>query len=222
VSERVREYFSGAAEDFDAIYGGKGAWGRWVDRNFRRDMFERYRLTFETCGSLAGKTVLDIGCGGGRYAAEFARRGAARVVGLDFAAQMIELAKQHARNQGQEDRCRFLAGDFLRTDFEEKFDVCLAIGVLDYVVRPRPFLEKMRSVARQWVVLSFPSRSFFRTPLRRARYWAKGCPVYFYDLPAIHSLIAGLGRGEVIKIPGQGMDYFVRIEVAHVPGGFPG
>jgi hypothetical protein len=70
--------------------------------------------------------------------------------------------------------------------------------------------------------LSFPSRSFFRTPLRRARYWVKGCPVYFYDLPAIRDITAGLGRGEVIKIPGQGMDTFVRIEVADVPGAFPG
>ena len=48
----VRKYFNRAVDDFDAIYGGKGFFWRWINRQFRRDMYERYRLTFEACGDV--------------------------------------------------------------------------------------------------------------------------------------------------------------------------
>lgn len=41
---------------------------------------------------LAGATVLDAGCGTGRYCAALADRGAARVVGVDFSPEMLRRA----------------------------------------------------------------------------------------------------------------------------------
>ena len=213
MSEEVRKYFHRAAADFDALYGGKGAFGRWLDRRFRRDIYDRFRLTFEACGNVAGKTVLDVGCGTGRYSAEFARRGAGRVVGLDLAPNMVNMARQLAAQQGVKERCDFIVGDFLKKDLARTFDICLAVGILDYVSRPCLFLEKMRSVARERLILSFPSKSPLRTPVRRARYLLKRCPVHFYDSPRIETLIAGLGDSRIVKIPGQGMDYFVSIQL---------
>ena len=92
----VKNYFDHAAQEFDAVYDGKGPFGQWLDRNFRRDMYERYRLTFETCGNITGKSVLDVGCGSGRYSIEFAKRGAVSVVGIDFAPNMLTLASHYA------------------------------------------------------------------------------------------------------------------------------
>ncbi len=212
MSDAVRRYFDGAVDDFDAIYDGKGAVGRWVDRRFRRDMYERFRLTFETCGDLGGRTVLDIGCGSGRYAIEFARRGAARVLGVDFAPNMLAAARRHAEGQGVADRCEFVLGDFMQMELGRSFDVCAAIGVFDYIAHPRPFLERMRALSSRWLVMTFPSISTIRTPIRKLRYWAKRCPVYFYDRKAIEELTAGLGERRIVKIPGQGMDYFVSID----------
>ncbi len=212
MSRAVSRYFDRAANDFDAIYGGKGLFGEWIDRHWRRDMYERYRLTFEACGKIAEKTVLDIGCGGGRYSVEFAKRGASQVVGLDFAPSMVTLAQQHAAEHGVEDRCTFITRDFSHVDFAQRFDICVAIGVLDYVAQPRLFLEKMRSLASERLVMSFPSKSPIRTPIRKARYWLKRCPVYFYDRAAIERLVSGLGQYQVTKIAGQGMDYFVSVE----------
>ncbi len=213
MSEMVGKYFHRAAADFDALYEGKGAFGRWLDRRFRRDIYDRFRLTFDACGNVAGKTVLDIGCGTGRYSVEFARRGAARVVGLDLAPNMVSMAGQLAAHRGVKERCDFIAGDFLKKGFPGTFDICVAIGTLDYVSRPCLFLEKMRSLARDCLIVSFPSRSPIRTPVRKARYWLKRCPVYFYDPARIEALIAGLGDSRVVKIPGQGMDYFVSIQM---------
>ena len=43
---------------------------------------------------LAGKAVLDLGCGAGDKCAEYVRRGAARVVGIDISEKMLEVAKK--------------------------------------------------------------------------------------------------------------------------------
>src|SRR6185503_14393888 len=47
----------------------------------------------ELCGDLAGKQVLDLGCGEGYVARQLARAGAA-VVGIDLSSGMIEQARQ--------------------------------------------------------------------------------------------------------------------------------
>jgi SAM-dependent methyltransferase len=46
-------------------------------------------------GDVAGKTVLDLGCGEGGYARELARRGAA-VTGVDGSARLIQVARERA------------------------------------------------------------------------------------------------------------------------------
>src|SRR5689334_2485912 len=175
ISDGVKSYFDRAADDFDTIYDGKGRLGRWIDHHFRQDMYERYRLTFEACGNVQGKTALDIGCGSGRYCLEFAKRGARQIVGLDFAPHMLDLAGQLLREYALHDRCQFVAGDFMQVEFNQRFDICLAIGVFDYIAQPRPFLEKMRSLAQRHVIMSFPSKSPIRTPIRQARYRIKRC-----------------------------------------------
>ena len=213
MSSAVRRYFDKGAEGFDAIYHGKGRFGQWIDRHFRQDMYERYRLTFETCGNVKGKAVLDIGCGSGRYSVEFARRGAAYVVGIDFAPNMLALARQHAKESGVQDCCEFILGDFLEVEFENNFNICVAIGIFDYVAKPQPFLEKMRASTSEWLIASFPSKSLIRTAIRKVRYRFKSCPLYFYDGGDIQSLLSGMGEYRIIKIPGQGMDYFVSVRV---------
>ena len=48
---------------------------------------------------LAGKRVLDVGCGGGILADAMARRGAA-VLGIDLAAKPLKVAQLHALEAG--------------------------------------------------------------------------------------------------------------------------
>ena len=49
---------------------------------------------FNLLGDLAGKSILDLGCGEGFYTRKFKQKGAARVVGVDISPRMIELARQ--------------------------------------------------------------------------------------------------------------------------------
>ena len=55
-SAKSGDFFHGFADTFDTFYDGKRSpLMQRIDRRFRSDMFERYRLTFERLGDLHGK-----------------------------------------------------------------------------------------------------------------------------------------------------------------------
>src|SRR6187455_1295366 len=58
----------------------------------------RARYVAERC-SLAGASVLDVGCGGGLLAESLARAGA-KVTAIDLAPSMVETARLHALDSG--------------------------------------------------------------------------------------------------------------------------
>lgn len=192
-SEKVRRYFDGQAERFDLIYRDeKNLSQKLVDRFFRGVIHRRFALTFESCGPVAGKRVLDIGCGSGRYAVEFARRGA-QVVGLDFAPNMVEMARAAAAKVGVADRCQIVQADFLDWTAPQRFDICLAIGFFDYTEEPGPYLKKMRSAVDERAICSFPIRWTLRSPTRWMRLRLSDCPVFFYDRAEVARLFQDTG-----------------------------
>jgi cyclopropane fatty-acyl-phospholipid synthase-like methyltransferase len=206
--EKVRHYFDGAAERFDAIYrSDKGVGQKLVDGLFRGVIHRRFELTFELLGSPEGKRVLDIGCGSARYGVEFARRGA-KVVGLDFAASMVELAQEAASDAGVVDSCRFEQCDFLNWSDPEHFDICLAIGFFDYIDTPGAFLQRIRALGPQQCVFSFPKRWTLRTLPRWLRLNANGCPVYFYSASQVERLLRESGW-ERVAVHRLSRDYIV-------------
>ncbi len=84
-AESVRASWDHAA---DAYAGGQDA-GR---DHYRYAFFGPAQVAL--CGDVAGRRLLDVGCGSGYFAREMARRGA-RVTGVDIAPRMIE----HARSR---------------------------------------------------------------------------------------------------------------------------
>jgi len=206
----VGTYFDKAAVTFDTFYDGKRSrFMRWVDKKFRSDMFERFRLTFEALDPLEGRTALDIGCGSGPYVVEAARRGARQVTGLDMSPGMIALATQRADAAGLSEKCKFTLGNFPKDAPQGQFDYAIVMGVTDYVPDTAAFLRAVAKLVKRRAVLSFPSKHWFRTPVRKMRYWIKRCPVYFFDMGQIERLMtdAGFLHVSVEKIPGAGMDY---------------
>ena len=82
-------------------------------------------------GVLPGATILDAGCGTGRYAGELARRGYT-VEGVDRSSELIETAKQSLRGQG--DSVSFRVGDILALP-AGRYDGILCRGVLNDFVK---------------------------------------------------------------------------------------
>jgi cyclopropane fatty-acyl-phospholipid synthase-like methyltransferase len=204
-------FFDRFAADFDTLYDGKRNFAmRWIDRRFRSDMFIRFARTFESFGDLRGKTVLDIGCGSGPYVMEAFRRGASRVTAVDPAPTMLHLVRQKVETAGLITRCNLLEAAFPGIDLEPH-DHIIVMGVMDYVANATSFLRQMKPLVGASAAISFPSKHWMRTALRRFRYRLRNCPVYFYDEPDIKHLCsaAGFREFEIRKIPGAGMDYHV-------------
>ena len=209
MDSRTQRYFDDHATQFDSIYHEGQPLQRALNRTFRKAIYQRFAITFEQAGDVAGKTVLDVGCGSGRYSVEFATRGASRVVGVDYAPGMLALARQYAEARGVAARCEFIQGDFTTQVINQRFDVAIAIGVFDYQDKPVEFLGKMLQHCSGRVIATFPGRSLIRMPLRKFRYWLGNCPVLFYREQEVRDIgtRAGLSRVNIIPIHTSGTGF---------------
>jgi tRNA (mo5U34)-methyltransferase len=84
---------------------------------------------------LSGKSVLDIGCNGGFYAMEMKRRGAARVLGIDFDEDYLAQARFAAGVEGLDIEWRQLSVYDVGA-LGERFDVVIFMGVLYHLRHP--------------------------------------------------------------------------------------
>ena len=84
---------------------------------------------------LTGKTVLDIGCNGGFYSIEMKRRGASRVLGVDFDEDYLAQARFAAEVNGLDIEFRRLSVYDVAA-LGERFDVVLFMGVLYHLRHP--------------------------------------------------------------------------------------
>jgi 2-polyprenyl-3-methyl-5-hydroxy-6-metoxy-1,4-benzoquinol methylase len=205
--ERVNSYFDREAERFDAIYDrDKPVRQRLGDWLFRRVILERYSLVVNAIGA-PGSSILDVGCGPGRYGIELARRGAARCVGVDVAAAMIDIARREATKAGVSSRCEWAVSDFLSHPSAEQFDAVVAMGYFDYLEDPLPHLGKMIGHARGRVFASFPKRWTLRTGLRLIRFNLARGFVRFYSHGEVLALFREAGHISCLALVDLGRDY---------------
>lgn len=93
---------------------------------------------------LTGKSVLDIGCNAGFYAIEMAKRGAARVVGIDSDARYLEQARLACRTLGHTQIEFALLDVYDIAQLGERFDLVIFMGVLYHLRHPLLALDLIR------------------------------------------------------------------------------
>lgn len=204
-----RDYWNREAGNFDAIYSHKKSkLGSRLDEIFRWAMFKRFEYSLGQSEPIHAKTFLDAGCGTGLYSLELARRGALRVVGIDVSPTMLEICNERAKAEKLDGRIEFVLSDIECFQTEEVFDICIGMGLLDYIKEPLPSLVRMRELTRKKVLLSFPVLWNWRTIPRKIRLGLKKCPVYFYTKKGILRLMNEAGFKH-LKILQMGPMYFV-------------
>ncbi len=208
----VADFFNTYAEKFDTLGGGRAPFhSSLFNRIFRRSMQLRFDKTLTACMPLEGRTVLDIGCGPGHYSIALARLGAGKVVGLDFAENMLSLAARHAAEAGVTPRCEFLKADFMEYPISEPFDYAVAMGFMDYISQPEPMVARILSVTHRKALFSFPSDCGFLAWQRKLRYRHR-CDLFMYQRDQIERLFSTQTRAR-IEIEDLGRDFFV---TAHI------
>ena len=89
----------------------------------------------EALAPLAGKDVLDVGCGGGILAEAMARKGA-RVTGIDLGEKPLKVAQLHLLESGLEVDYRLVAAEDLAREKPQYFDVVTCMELLEHVPDP--------------------------------------------------------------------------------------
>lgn len=84
---------------------------------------------------LTGRTVLDIGCNGGFYSIEMKKRGAERVLGIDFDEDYLAQARFAAEVTGQQIEFRQMSVYDVGA-LGERFDLVIFMGVLYHLRHP--------------------------------------------------------------------------------------
>jgi len=120
---------------------------------------------------LRGRTVLDVGCNGGFYSIEMKRRGADRVVAIDWDERYLAQARFAAEVSDLEIEFHRLSVYDIAT-LGERFDVVLFMGVLYHLRYPLLALDLLRqhAVRRRLVFQSMLRGSTAQVP------WAPDYP----------------------------------------------
>lgn len=91
---------------------------------------------------IAGKTVIDFGCGRGGPAVEMAASGAGKVIGLDIQERLLEICRDKADRAGVSDRCHFT------TQATERADILISKDAFEHFEDPGAILRIMAGLLK--------------------------------------------------------------------------
>lgn len=96
---------------------------------------------------LAGRKVIDVGCGGGILSESMAHRGA-DVTGIDLGEAPLAVARQHAEQAGVEVDYRRVSVEEMAAQYAGEFDVVTCLEMLEHVPDPASVVRACRQLVK--------------------------------------------------------------------------
>ena len=163
---------------------------------------------------LAGKRVVDIGCGGGILADSMARKGAS-VLGIDLSTKALRVAQIHALEAGTPNvEYREASAETLAQEQAGQFDVVTCMEMLEHVPRPESVVQAAATLVKPggWIFFSTINRNAkaFLFAIVGAEYVLNLLPrgTHEYLKFIKPSELAGWARGAGLDVlQTQGMEY---------------
>ena len=114
----------------------------------------------ESITALAGKKVLDVGCGGGILAESLSKAGGV-VTGIDLSAKALKVAELHQLESGTSVRYRSIAAEDLAKEEPEQYDVVTCMEMLEHVPDPAAVVKACAQLVKPggWVFFSTLNRN---------------------------------------------------------------
>lgn len=121
-------------------------------------------------GDLSGRSILDLGCGCGDHCAEFIRRGASRVVGVDISEKMLAAAKE----ENGHPRIEYLNIPMERIgELGGTFDLVTSSLAIHYVEDFRGLAEDVFALLRKGGLFVFSQENPINTCFSGGSRWTK-------------------------------------------------
>ncbi|MEF9944834.1 MAG: bifunctional 2-polyprenyl-6-hydroxyphenol methylase/3-demethylubiquinol 3-O-methyltransferase UbiG, partial [Burkholderiaceae bacterium] len=96
---------------------------------------------------LAGKSVLDVGCGGGVLAEAMAARGA-QVTGIDLTVKLLKVAELHSLESGVAVNYQESTAEDWARDHAGQYDVVTCMEMLEHVPDPASVVRAVASLVK--------------------------------------------------------------------------
>lgn len=96
---------------------------------------------------LAGKQVIDIGCGGGILSESMARKGAT-VTGIDLGEKALKVADLHSLESGVPVRYKLIAAEEMAAQEPGQFDVVTCMEMLEHVPDPAAIVRACATLVK--------------------------------------------------------------------------
>jgi 2-polyprenyl-6-hydroxyphenyl methylase/3-demethylubiquinone-9 3-methyltransferase len=96
---------------------------------------------------LAGKTVVDVGCGGGILAESMAQKGA-QVTGIDLSEKALKVADLHSLESGVQVRYELIAAEELAAREPARYDVVTCMEMLEHVPDPASVIHACATLVK--------------------------------------------------------------------------
>jgi len=97
--------------------------------------------------ALAGKRVLDVGCGGGILSESMALKGA-QVTGIDLGEKALKVAQLHQLESGVAVDYRLISAEALATEMPQSFDVVTCMEMLEHVPDPAAVVKACATLVK--------------------------------------------------------------------------
>lgn len=105
-------------------------------------------------GDLAGRRVLDVGCGGGILSESMATRGA-QVLGIDLSDKALGVARLHQLESGVHVDYRAVAAESLALEQPGTFDIVTCMEMVEHVPDPASIVIACAQLAKPGGLLAF-------------------------------------------------------------------
>lgn len=155
-----------------------------------------------------GKTVLDLGCAEGLIGLEFAKAGAARVVGIELLETHLQVARRACKGYSQmEFICSHLGDYIVGNPDPQRFDIVLCLGIIHKLDDP--------NIPMVWAARAASDLLCFRAPAKVER-WGQDYLVKskFQDatcnVPKTMREQGFVDEGTVPGVRGEGVQYWRR------------
>ena len=104
----------------------------------------------EIVGSLNGKSIIDVGCGDGKYTIEFLKYKPKKILGVDPAVDAIKTANKKYKFK----QVSFIVGNIYElSKIKQTYDVAIVRGVLHHLYQPELAIKQLSGIAKTVVIV---------------------------------------------------------------------